>query len=306
MGKVAFIYPGQGSQAVGMGKDIFQTYPMAKGMYSRADEILGFEVSRISFEGPEEKLKETQYTQPALYVHSLIVDALIREKGLKPDAVAGHSLGELSALASAGVYDFETGLRIVRMRGQLMQNAGHPSSGIMAAIIGLEPESVIQICKEAGSLGLVQPANFNSPGQIVISGTRRGVERAMNLAKDRGARRIIELQVSGAFHTTLMEKPATAMREFLKDIPFQVPVVPVWANVTAARTDDPGEIKELLFRQLTHSVRWIECIENMVHDGVTRFIEVGPGKVLAGLVKRIFHDVEITSVGSVSDIESIK
>ena len=305
MERPAFIFPGQGSQIVGMGKDLFESYPMAREMYTEADKILGIEISRISFEGPEETLKQTQYTQPALYVHSMIVSALIQERGLRGAATAGHSLGEFSALAFAGVYDFETGLKLVQKRAQLMKDANKNNSGMMAALIGLDSDTVIRVCERAKSSGMVQPANFNSPGQIVISGLRAGVEKAMELAKAEGAKRVLELPVTGAFHSPLMKETADLFSQELDALTFKKPSVPVYSNVTAEKITSSQSVSDLLYRQLTHSVRWIETIQNMVKDGISEFIEIGAGRVLAGLVKRIDNSVEILSLGTREAIQSL-
>ncbi|MBN1780147.1 ACP S-malonyltransferase [bacterium] len=306
MGKTAFIFPGQGSQIVGMGKDLYGTYPEAARLFDMADRILDTALTSVCFEGPEDQLKETRFTQPAVFTHSLIVAGILAEAGFYPDCVAGHSLGELAALCFSGAFSFENGLSLVRERGRLMSDCAVRSPGTMAAVIGMDPGLVRAVCNEAASAGIVQPANFNSPVQIVISGSREGVVRAMEIAGQKGAKRIIELPVSGAFHSPLMEDASVSFRSIVESVAFDSLKIPVYANVTAERVSSETDIPDLLSRQLTHPVRWIEIIENMAASGVTRFIETGPGKILAGLVKRIVPQVETISIGTVEDINAFK
>lgn len=296
----AFIFPGQGSQYVGMGKDLSESNPRAKALFERADALLGFSLSRICFEGPQEILQQTENTQPAIFLHSMVVFSLMKDP--RPDMTAGHSLGEYSALVAAGALSFEDGLLLVRKRGELMQQAGIAQPGTMAAIIGLNGPIVEQVCAEASSAGVVQPANFNSPGQVVISGSVRAVRQAMELAKTRGARLVKELAVSGAFHSSLMESASDGLRSALERTQILDAKTPVYANVTARPVREAREIRELLVRQLTHPVRWEESITNMAADGATTFVECGPGKVLQGLVKRIAGGVEICGIENWSDI----
>jgi [acyl-carrier-protein] S-malonyltransferase len=299
MNKVAFLFPGQGSQYVGMGKDVYQSGD-AKAVFDEADAIIGVPLSRICLEGPEEELKQTKNTQPAIFVLSVALSRLYR--GSPADMAAGHSLGEYSALVYAGALTFEDGLRLVRLRGELMQQAGIEQPGTMAAVVGLDQVTVGQVCAEASSAGIVQAANFNSPGQIVISGSVMGVRRAMELATARGARMVKELPVSGAFHSPLMESARAGLQRALDGATIGDASIPVYANVTAKPVQKAAEIRELLYRQLTSPVRWEETVVNMIADGATRFIEIGPGKVLQGLVKRTNGGVEASGVEKMSDL----
>ena len=305
MSKTAFLFPGQGSQLVGMGKDFFEAFVEAKALYEKANEILGSDLTTVSFEGPEDMLKQTRFTQPALYVNSLVIADLLKQKGIVAEAAAGHSLGEFSALAYAGAFSYEDGLALVKVRAELMQEAGENQPGTMAAIVGMEAEDVMSICIEVREKGIVQPANYNSPQQIVISGSVEGVNAAMELAKERGAKRVVALPVSGAFHSPLMVSAVDRFGEALDKATFQMVSIPVYANVTAVAVSNAEEIKNLLHHQLTHSVRWVETIQNMIKSGITRFIEVGSGKVLSGLVKRVSRDVEILQCGTMDELEII-
>ncbi len=292
MGKLAFIFPGQASQYVGMGQDWYQNQPFAKEMFQKADDIVGYELSKICFEGPEEALKQTRVTQPAIFVHSLMVATWLREQGIQPDITAGHSLGEYSALVAVGGGVFESVLSVVQTRGDLMQKAGEDQPGTMAAIIGLTFEEAGDICREASSSGVVVPANVNSPEQVAISGSIDGVHRAMEIAKEKGAKLVQELVVSGAFHSPLMESAQDGLSRALDQLEFRDSQVPVVVNVTAEPESLAEGLRQSLKNQLASPVLWEASIRRMVELGVDRVVEVGPGKVLQGLVRRINPDIE--------------
>jgi [acyl-carrier-protein] S-malonyltransferase len=303
----AFVYPGQGSQYVGMGKDLFELFSEAKEIYEKANEILGFELTTASFNGPEETLKQTFITQPAIFTHSIVLTKLT-EKKLTPDFTAGHSLGEYSALVCAGALSFEEGLKLVKLRGELMQKAGEEQKGTMAAVLGLDSQKLEEICQEASSAGIVQVANFNSPGQIVISGSVEGVRKAMEIAKVNKAKLVKELVVHGAFHSPLMEPAKEEFKKALDAAPVNNVRIPVYANVTGKpiTPDTPiSDIKDLLYNQLTSSVRWEESIRNMINDGAAEFIELGPGKVLQGLIKRINNSVATAGFDKADDLNNL-
>ena len=301
MSKKAFLFPGQGSQYIGMAKDLFEKSVEAKEMIKTADDALGVNLSYIMFNGPEEQLKQTEYTQPAIFLHSVILASLIRT--IQPEASAGHSLGEYSALVSANAIQFYDAIKLVRARGRAMQQAGIDNPGTLAAIVGSDPQKVIEICKEASAVGIVQCANFNSPGQIVISGSIDGVRKAMELCKSNGAKLVKELVVSGAFHSPLMQSAKDTLLDVLVFTPFYDARFPVYANVSAKPVIKKDEIKNLLHEQVTSPVRWEETINNMIADGFDEFYEIGPGKVLQGLVKRINPDVKLFGIDKYEDLE---
>lgn len=301
MAKKAFLFPGQGSQYIGMAKDLYERSVEAKEMIKTADDALGINLSYIMFNGPEDQLKQTEFTQPAIFLHSVILSSLIRT--IQPEAAAGHSLGEYSALVSANAIQFYEAIRLVRARGKAMQQAGIDNPGTLAAVVGLEPQKVIELCKEASVVGIVQCANFNSPGQIVISGSIDGVRKAMELCKANGAKLVKELVVSGAFHSPLMQSAKDALLDALDKTPFYDARFSVYANVTAKPVTQKAEIKNLLYEQVTSPVRWEETIINMIADGFDEFYEIGPGKVLQGLVKRINPDVKLFGIDKYEDLE---
>jgi [acyl-carrier-protein] S-malonyltransferase len=304
MSVVAFVFPGQGSQYVGMGKDLYEYHPQAKRIFLEADEILGFSLHSICFDGPEEELRQTRNTQPAIFLHSIVITTLLAE--MHPAMAAGHSLGEYSALVCAKALSFENGLKLVRLRGELMHRAGEEQPGTMAAIIGLKGNIVEEICREASMAGIVQPANFNSPGQIVVSGSVTGVKRAMELAKARGARMAKELVVSGAFHSPLMHNAGEGLRKALAATTICDSEIPVYANVTARPVCKAEEIRDLLYRQLLNPVRWEESVRTMANDGVSQFTEIGPGKVLQGLIKQIVPTIHVSGIDTFQQYAAVK
>jgi [acyl-carrier-protein] S-malonyltransferase len=304
MEKFAFVFPGQGSQYVGMGKDLWERNGAAREFFKRADRLLNYTLSQVCFEGPEEKLTQTKNTQPAIFLHSLALSNILRDE--RATAAAGHSLGEYTALVYAGAMTFEDGLQLVRLRAELMQKACDERPGTMAAIIGLDSEVIGEVCQIAGKDGIVQAANYNSPGQVVISGCISGVRKAMEVAKERGARMTKELAVSGAFHSPLMESAAEQLKNAIERTPIREARVPVYANVTGTPIRKPDDIRAALAQQLTSAVQWEESIRNMIADGVSKFIEVGPGKVLQGLIKRISSEAEVRGIERLEDLALIE
>lgn len=278
-----FMFPGQGSQFPGMAKELYETNPTAREMFDRANEILGFDITEIMFDGTAEDLKQTKVTQPAVFLHSVILAKCSPD--FKPDMVAGHSLGEFSALTAAGALDFEDGLRLVSIRAHAMQKACEANPGTMAAILALPAETIEAVCAEVD--GIVVPANYNCDGQIVISGAVDAVAEASEKLKAAGAKRALILPVGGAFHSPLMQPAAEELAAGIESVEFKTPVCPVYQNVTALPTTDPAEIKKNLLAQLTAPVRWTQSVMNMVADGAASFTESGPGKVLQGLVSKI-------------------
>lgn len=305
MNDTVFLFPGQASQFVGMGRELYEREPVAKAFYDRAASRLPFDLLKLSFEGPAEELTQTRVTQPAIFVLSVIVAQLLSPRGLHMRATAGHSLGEYSALVASGALGFDEALDIVALRGELMQNAGDERPGTMAAILGLEAAAVEELCKKASNgKTVVVAANLNAPGQIAVSGDVEAVDRVIDLAKEKGARRAMKLNVSGAFHSPLMAPAAEKLAEKVRAAAIRPPNVPVYQNVSASPTTDPDEIRNGLIAQLTSPVRWIETIRNMYGQGAGTFVEVGPGSVLQGLTKRILPDAQIMSVGDMEQISA--
>ena len=293
--KKAYVFPGQGSQFPGMAKDLYESNALALNMFETANEILGFRITDIMFEGSAEDLKQTRVTQPAIFLHSVIMAQCLSD--FAPDMVAGHSLGEFSALAASKALDFEDGLRLVAIRAEAMQKACENVEGAMAAVLALPAEKVEEIC--AACDGIVVAANYNCEGQVVISGEKTAVEAACVRLKEAGARRALPLPVGGAFHSPLMEPARAELAEGIEKAVFKTPICPVYQNVTAQPSTDPTEIKANLLSQLTSPVRWTQSVQNMIADGADTFIELGPGKVLQGLVAKIAKDqVTLTSIDS--------
>jgi [acyl-carrier-protein] S-malonyltransferase len=281
----AYVFPGQGSQFKGMGKDLFESSDVARKMFHRANELLGFSISQVMFEGSDDELKQTKITQPAVFLHSVISAALV--ENFKPDMAAGHSLGEFSALVSTGAISFEDGLKLVSIRAIAMQKACELVPSTMAAVIGYESEEQVEnICKEITG-EIVVPANYNAPGQLVISGTIAGIDLASERLKAAGVKRVVKLPVGGAFHSPLMEPARKELAEIIYQTKFNIPVCPVYQNVTAYAEREPGTIQNNLIAQLTAPVRWAQSVRQMLADGATEFIELGPGNVLQGLIKKI-------------------
>lgn len=296
MGKTAFLFPGQGSQFVGMGKTLREEYPATAEVFDLADEVMEMALSQLAFDGPEETLRETRYTQPAIMMVSLALLKLLDERNLKPEIVAGHSLGEYTALVAARVLTPRDAFRAVRRRAELMFEAGVENPGSMAAVLGLSTDEVVQVCREAEEIGIVQPANLNAPGQIVISGEVAAVEKAMGLASERGAKRVVALPVSGAFHSELMGYASEGLEAILNDIEFRDAEVPVVVNVDAVPVSSGDELRKALVRQLRGAVRWEESILRMTEEGVTDALEIGPGRVLKGLVRKIDRQITVRNV----------
>lgn len=302
--QIAFVFPGQGSQAAGMGKDIAEAFPEARAVFEEIDETLGFAISTLAFEGPDDELKLTENTQPAILAVSSAIHAVLRNHSpARPDIVAGHSLGEYSAMVAADGLRPAEAARIVRMRGRFMQEAVPVGTGAMAAILGPSLEEIRVICQEASQGEVVSPANINAPGQIVIAGTRAAVERAMQIAKSRGARRSLLLPVSAPFHCDLMKPAEEKLKPVLDAAPIRSLSVPLMSNVDASPIGTDHAIRNALIRQVVSPVRWVDGIQKMIDMGVRRFVEVGPGTVLAGLIKRINPDVETTSINDRKSLE---
>jgi [acyl-carrier-protein] S-malonyltransferase len=286
----AYVFPGQGAQYPGMGKDLYDSNPEVKALFEKADVILGFKISNIMFNGTDEDLKQTNITQPAIFIHS-IATIINNKETVKPDMVAGHSLGEFSALVAAKALSFEDGLKLVKERAEAMQDACKIEPSTMAAVIGLDDAIVEEVCASVKN-EIVVAANYNTPGQLVISGSIAGIEKACELLKERGAKRALVLQVGGAFHSPLMEPARARLEKAINNTSFSKPICPIYQNVTALPNTEPDKIKANLIAQLTAPVRWTQTVENMIKDGAVSFSEAGPGNVLQGLVKKINNTVE--------------
>lgn len=292
----AFVFPGQGAQFVGMGKDLYDNSPLAKEMFEKANEILGFRITDLMFAGTDEDLKQTKVTQPAIFLHSVIL-AKVLGNDFKPEMVAGHSLGEFSALVASGALSFEDGLRLVSARAQAMQKACEKEPSTMAAILGLEDDKVEEICKSIDEV--VVCANYNCPSQLVISGSIKGIEIACEKLSAAGAKRALKLMVGGAFHSPLMEPARVELEAAINKTTFQKPICPIYQNVNASKVTDPEEIKRNLVAQLTAPVRWTQTVKNMLVDGATNFVELGPGNVLQGLIKKVDRNAVAESKQSI-------
>jgi [acyl-carrier-protein] S-malonyltransferase len=292
----AYVFPGQGAQFVGMGKDLYDNSPLAKEMFEKANEILGFRITDLMFAGTDEDLKQTKVTQPAIFLQSVILAKVLGSE-FKPDMVAGHSLGEFSALVAANALSFEDGLRLVSARAKAMQKACEKEPSTMAAILGLEDEKVEEICKSIDEV--VVPANYNCPSQIVISGSIKGIDIACEKLSAAGAKRALKLMVGGAFHSPLMEPARIELEEAINKTNFQKPICPIYQNVNASKVTDPDQIKKNLVAQLTAPVKWTQTVKNLLADGATSFVELGPGNVLQGLIKKVDRNVAAESKQSI-------
>lgn len=305
MAKKAFVFPGQASQFVGMGKDFYSQSLRARELYDQAAVYFDFDLKKLSFEGPLPELTQTRVTQPAIFVLSIIVFEELKNRGYLPDLVAGHSLGEYSALVAARALSFIDGLQLVKLRAAEMQKAAESNPGTMAAVIGLEREQIQQVIDQSTVEGICQIANLNAPSQIVISGDVFKVQSLMGELKQAGAKLVIELTVGGAFHSDLMKPAQAKLQQALEQAAIKPPVCPIYCNVTAKPTTDPEEIRQNLISQLTAPVLWVETIRSMLTDGATSFVEVGPGKVLQNLIKRIAPEAQIRGIGTYQDLEQL-
>jgi [acyl-carrier-protein] S-malonyltransferase len=302
MGNCAFLFPGQASQFVGMGRDLCEEFDLARAVFDQADAILGMPLTRLCFEGPEDELRQTNVTQPAVFVHSMAAWQVLVARGGRAACVAGHSLGEYSAIVAAGALEFEVALRLVKRRGELMQESGAARPGTMTAVVGLDEATVEELCSQVAGPEIVVPANYNCPGQLVVSGDPAAVERLGELAAEAGAKRVIPLAVSGAFHSPLMAPAAEEMSALLNSVEFAAPSVPVIPNVTARPTTAPEELRRNLVEQMTQPVRWMESVNQLDQLDVSRAVEVGPGSVLKGLARRISRSLTVQTAGLADEI----
>lgn len=309
MNRIAFLFPGQGAQVVGMGKDLYDNFPQARDLFHRASDQVDFDLMKLCFSGPPDKLSETEYSQPAILTTSIVFLEVTRNEtrlaAVKPVASAGLSLGEYTALVFAGALRFEDAVRLVYRRGQAMAAAGRKRKGSMLSVIGLTEEQIAEVVKGASPAGVVTAANFNSPEQIVLSGEPQALAEADRIAKEAGARVTVELQVSGAFHSELMKPAADELAAALADVEISRPQTPVVSNVTADYVNHPDQVRELLIRQLTHPVKWHQSMQKLIDDGVNGFYEIGPGRVLAGLMKRINWKLPVDSLNSLDALQKL-
>ncbi len=305
MGKTAFVFAGQGAQKIGMGKELAENFKVANDTFNEASEALGFDIKEMIFEGDDETLMLTENTQPAIVTMSVAAYRVLKEKGITPDVVVGLSLGEYSAHIASGTIDFSDGVRLVKKRGKYMQEEVPEGVGAMAAILGLSSEDVLECCKNASDVGVCEAANFNCPGQIVVSGEKDAVLKCSELAKEKGAKRAMLLAVSAPFHCSLLEGAGEKLKKELQNVTLHDMNIPVITNVTADYIKDKNEVKELLEKQVSNSVKWEESVRRMIKDGVDTFIEVGPGKALSGFIKKIDKDVKIYNIEDMKSLEKI-
>jgi len=304
MPKIAFIFPGQGAQYVGMGRDVCERYPSASEIFDRASAALGYDIKKVVFEGDEETLKITEYTQPAILTTSIALMQPLLENGVRPDYAAGLSLGEYCAHVAAGTMTFEDAVSLVRKRGKFMQEAVPIGQGAMAAILGLDTGLVIECCREASAVGVVEPANFNCPGQIVIAGETEAVDKAVELCSAKGAKRAVNLEVSAPFHCSLLKPAGEKLAMELEKVEFYGMKLPVVSNATAEYVTDKGLVKDLLIRQVSSPVRWEDSMRRLIADGIDTFVEIGPGKTLAGFMRKIDRNVKMLNVENLESLEN--